>query len=227
MPKRISSKKKATKLLNLYTKKLKKYFKKKKLGKKLKEVNFRFVIGVLILILGVFLMYQYQNIRKIKSESENVAHNKTITNKEPIKAAQKGLDVPVNTKDPLVRLMIPKKGVDVGIVEANVVNGYWELSETSGSHGVGSAYPGMKGNTVIFAHAREGLFLNLREVVVGEEILVFSKNKWFKYKVTSIKQVYPNQVEVIEPTKDERLTLFTCDGFADEKRLIVVAKPSK
>ena len=39
-----------------------------------------------------------------------------------------------------------------------------------------------------------------------------------------IKLAYPNEVEVIAPTEDETLTLYTCSGFNDEKRLVVVGK---
>ena len=49
-------------------------------------------------------------------------------------------------------------------------------------------------------------------------------SSWYSYEVVDIKEVYPNQTEVIEETDDETLTLYTCSGFADSKRLIVVAK---
>jgi LPXTG-site transpeptidase (sortase) family protein len=77
---------------------------------------------------------------------------------------------------------------------------------------------------VIFAHAREGLFLNLQHILQGEEVYVLTNKKWYAYTVDEITQVTPEQVEVIAPTTDERITLFTCSGFADEKRLIVVGK---
>jgi len=41
--------------------------------------------------------------------------------------------------------------------------------------------------------------------------------------VNKITAVYPNQVQIIAPTKNETLTLYTCTGFYDEKRLIVRA----
>ena len=50
---------------------------------------------------------------------------------------------------------------------------------------------------------------------------------WYKYKVNKITAVYPNQTQVIMPTKRETLTLYTCTGFYDEKRLIITAVPVK
>lgn len=129
------------------------------------------------------------------------------------------------TDQQAVRIIIPNVGIDLPIVEAPVVNGYWELSETKASHGEGSANPGEKGNMVIFAHARPQLFLSLKDAKKGNTIYVLSKKGWEKYRINVIKAVYPNQTEVIKPTKTETLTLFTCSGFLDEKRLIVQAKP--
>lgn len=108
-----------------------------------------------------------------------------------------------------------------------MVNGYWEVSETTASHGLGSAYPGQLGNTVIFAHAREGLFLPLRDIRAETVIYVLTNDRWHRYKTTDVKTVASNQVEVIAPTNDETLTLFTCSGFLDSKRLVVVAKPER
>jgi LPXTG-site transpeptidase (sortase) family protein len=124
-----------------------------------------------------------------------------------------------------IRILIPKLKMDLPVVEANVVNGYWELSETSASHGVGSASPGEPGNTVIFAHARDGLFGPLRDVARDDTVYVMTKDRWVRYRVTQTRLVDPNQTEVIAPTPDETLTLYTCSGFLDSKRFIVVAKP--
>ncbi len=123
------------------------------------------------------------------------------------------------------RIVIPSVGINLSIVPAKVVDGYWELSTTTASYGLGSGLPGEKGNTVIFAHAREGLFLPLQNVTIADKVIVTTKHHTFTYKVTKITQVYPSDVSVISPTKDETITLFTCTGFMDAKRLIVIAKP--
>ncbi len=128
-------------------------------------------------------------------------------------------------KNPPVRIIIPKLNLDLPVVVAPVVGGYWQLSDTSASYGVGSAHPGEVGNMVIFAHAREGLFLPLREVKKEELVYILSADKWYRYKVSDIKFVDPSQVEVIKPTSNEQVTLFTCSGFLDSKRLVVTALP--
>lgn len=123
------------------------------------------------------------------------------------------------------RIIIPELNIDLEVDKSEIVEGYWEVFEDKAGWGVGSGIPGEPGNQVIFAHAREGLFLPLRSIKEGQKIFILTKSKWYRYEVKEIKEVYPNQVEVIAPTQDETLTLYTCSGFADTKRLIVVAKP--
>ena len=142
----------------------------------------------------------------------------------PFRIDEKLLGASVPTQPPL-RIVVPTRKVDLSIVEAPVVNGYWELSETTASHGVGSANPGQNGNIVVFAHARDALFGPLREIKKSEVIYILTKDRWFRYIVEETKLVDPNQVEHIQSTDTEQLTLFTCSGFLDTKRLIVHAKP--
>jgi LPXTG-site transpeptidase (sortase) family protein len=149
---------------------------------------------------------------------------KKIIDKNPIKInaalyASKDL---VNNP---VRILIPKVDIDLKVIDAPIVDGYWTLSDNTASYGLGSGHPGSKSNTVIFAHARVGLFYNLKDVQVNDIIYVFTKTQWYRYKVNNITAVYPNQTEVLKPTKTETLTLYTCTGFSDEKRLIVTAIP--
>jgi LPXTG-site transpeptidase (sortase) family protein len=124
------------------------------------------------------------------------------------------------------RILIPSIKLDLPITPAQAKNGYWEVSESGASHGLGSSYPGESGNIVVFAHAREGLFLPLRQITKGSSIYLLTDGKWYSYLVKEIITVKPSQIEVIAPTSFEILTLFTCSGFQDSQRLIVQAVPS-
>src|SRR3989304_6118979 len=146
------------------------------------------------------------------------------------------------------RIIIPELSIDLSVKKAQIKGGYWEVFSDAAGWGEGSGLPDEAGNQVIFAHARKNLFLPLREVKAGTRIYVMNESQlslstlpsevasafqnkgaenirtssWYSYEVVDIKEVYPNQTEVIEPTDDETLTLYTCSGFADSKRLIVV-----
>ncbi len=168
-------------------------------------------IGLIFLILALVILFLPQ-----------IFFPPRINNNNPIKI-NSSLFASQETQDNPVRILIPKVSIDLRVINAKIVNGYWELSDNTASYGLGSGHPGQKGNTVIFAHARQGLFYNLKDVQKNDIIYVFTKKNWFRYKVNKITAVYPNQTQVIEPTKNRTLTLYTCTGFYDEKRLIVSA----
>jgi len=186
--------------------------KKKKLIAKTRSLRNK-LIGISFLALALLILFLPQLLPK-----------KIVDNKNPIKI-NSGLYSSKTIANNPIRILIPKADIDLKIINAQIVDGYWELSDNTASYGLGSGHPGEKNNTVIFAHARQGLFYNLKDVKVNDIIYVFTKEKWYRYKVAKIDAVYPNQTDVIMPTKNEVLTLYTCTGFYDEKRLIVTAIP--
>ncbi len=186
--------------------------------KKTKKANHNLrdkIVGFALLCIALFVLLLPQK-SFIKSPASQIS--------SPIKIDKKLLQSKALENIP-VKILIPKADIDLKVTPSKVVDGYWELSETTASYGLGSGLPGSKSNTVIFAHAREGLFFNLKDVKLKDTIYVFTKNKWYQYKVNKITAVFPDQKEVIEPTKKETLTLYTCTGFNDEKRLVVAAIP--
>jgi len=124
------------------------------------------------------------------------------------------------------RIIIPSLFIDVPIQISKVKNGFWEISETTASYGQGSAVPGENSNIVIFAHARPRLFGPLRDITFGSTVYLLTTDSWFQYRVKEIRFVTPTSVEEIKPTTTEELTIFTCSGFFDEKRMIVKAYPN-
>lgn len=172
------------------------------------------VIGYLVVLMGlVFVVYG------IQKEAGRVYTFKS----EPVEV-QGFSETEGEEKDLPLQISIPELFIDLTVKRAEVIDGYWEVFEGSAGWGSGSGFPGEKGNQVIFAHARDGLFLPLLYVEKGMEINVSTKAETYVYEVMEIKEVYPNQLEVIQPTSEEVLTLYTCSGFQDKKRLIVTAK---
>ncbi len=185
--------------------------KKTKISKERKNILNK-VIALIFIILAFMLLTGYP---KFSPEKENKS---PIQINESLYSNKKSENIPI-------RIIIPKVDIDLPITKSKIVNGYWELSDTTASYGLGSGYPGEKGNIVIFAHAKEGFFYNLKNVKDKDVIYVLTKNKWYQYKVNKITEVFPNKKEIIQPTKNETLTLYTCTGFFDEKRLIITALP--
>ncbi len=186
-------------------KKLKQISKSPKLQLKDKAAGYFFVFLSLLIILYPAFLKDYQKLSPIKVSPDFK------------KESARGL-IPD-------RIMIPSVKIDLPVQEAKIEKGYWQVFDDTAAYGQGSAALGEKGNMVIFAHAKEGLFYNLKNVKENDLIFVYSKNKKYAYKVKKIKTVYPYQTEVIAPTKKRTLTLYTCTGFYNEKRLIVVSEP--
>lgn len=159
----------------------------------------------------------------------------TTTSLPDVKESQEVDSGPIIAEKPLleglvieeklpVRIVAPSLSLDLEIKPARVVEGRWEVFEKYASFGTGSGLPGEKGNSVVFAHARNGLFGSLKNIKLGDKVYIFTQNSWFTYGVKDIKTVSPNDISVIKGSDGYLLTLYTCSGFADTKRLIVTAE---
>jgi sortase A len=171
-------------------------------------------LGVGLILLGMILVFGN------RFEGDNKSY--TFAS-EPVFI--EGFDVNVSQEVSVpTRIIIPSLSIDLPVAKSKIVNGYWEVYDNFAGWGEGSGIPGMPGNQVIFAHAREGLFLPLKEIEINHIIYVLTDNRWYLYKVNEIKEVYPNKTEVIAPSENEVLTLYTCSGYNDSKRLIITAQ---
>jgi len=191
---------------------------------------FFLVILALFLFSGSFLVFgEKKDDDTPKASASPISHliASISAQREPIKidpefSYQEKKDI---KKEPPVRVIIPSVNIDAEVIEASIVDGYWQTATDSASFGLGSSYPQESGNTVIFAHARPGLFENLRLIKKEMPVYLMTEKDWFAYKVLEVKNVLPNQIEVVSPTKDKTLTLYTCSGYRDTYRLVVIAKP--
>lgn len=107
--------------------------------------------------------------------------------------------------DGLVRLEIPKISLDSMIVE-----GTTRKSLLLGpGHIENTPEPGQSGNAVISGH-RDTFFRHIHELEKGDVVLVRRGGQTYRYEVTEKKVVSPEDVSVLEPTRDSELTLITC-----------------
>lgn len=121
-------------------------------------------------------------------------------------------------------LYISKLNISLPISVSKIVNDEWIISdEISAFYGEGSSFPGFDGTTVVFAHARNGLFVDLPTLEVGNAIVLYTKNDVFIYKVTHKKLILPDEVDFLSHEGHNKLAIFTCYGFADEYRIVFFA----
>jgi LPXTG-site transpeptidase (sortase) family protein len=123
------------------------------------------------------------------------------------------------------RLVIPSilldEEVHDGPTTATLREGVWRRPNT--------ATPDVASNTVMAGHVftystPTGVFYNLGKVNVGDKLAVYWNGSEYLYEVFDKSTVPANAVEVEAPTKEARLTLYTCTPLWNPvNRLIITA----
>jgi len=161
---------------------------------------------------------------------ESNTNSPSITNTNTPRPATKQVKAKVqsNTVPTTNRLVIPKIGVDLPIVEgtneSKALNlGAWHIP--------GSSTPPEGGNVVLSAHrfryrppSNLTLYL-LDQVKPGDIMIIYWQGKEFDFKVGTTKVVPSTQTDIVEPTLTPQLTVFTCHPlFSTKNRLVVVGE---
>ncbi|MDP2951820.1 MAG: sortase, partial [Chloroflexota bacterium] len=144
---------------------------------------------------------------------------------------------------PAERIVIPAIGVNSRVVEIGATreeNGawVWERPVFSVGHVRWSANPGEGSNIVMAGHISspiegEGeVFKRLPDIpdLVAQkkpvDVILYTAQGRYVYRVTKTMVVEPNVGWVMDPTPDETVTLITCvPDYVYSHRLIIVAKP--
>lgn len=130
-----------------------------------------------------------------------------------------------NQESQISRVKIDKVGLDLAVEPAVVSDGTWEVSDSGASHWSNSANPGQGGNIVIYGHNKTNLFGPIRWLAIGETVELTNKQgQVYSYKIIKTLTTNPDDIEYVLPTNEETLTLYTCTGFLDRQRYVVVAK---
>lgn len=132
-------------------------------------------------------------------------------------------------------LIIPKIGVKTPINWDTRPGDVMAVLGEKIAHLAGSGKPGEGENVFITGHSsnywwREGsintVFALLPELQEGDEILVTSNGKIFRYKVSEKLEVSPKKTGDYFISSSEQLTLMTCVPVGTNlRRLLVIAKP--
>ena len=117
---------------------------------------------------------------------------------------------------PSIDLEVP---VYAGVTESNLNRGAAWIETT--------APLGATGNAGLASH-RDGYFRALRDIAVGDRIELQTLTQMQTYAVDDIRVVEPEEIDVLGPSADRRLTLVTCYPFyvvgPAPKRFIVRAR---
>ena len=124
---------------------------------------------------------------------------------------------------PATNLRMRRLGIDLPIVEGNG----WDVEEGTVAHYPDTVWPGEGSNTYMYAHAREGNFLELWDVRTGDLVEVdMADGTVAEYEVSEIHPVVEyDAFEYLDGTDREILTLQTCLDYAETSpRFVVIAE---
>lgn len=168
-----------------------------------------FVVGIILIFQGLFDISKRLGIYKISTNTQTIENKDSRTNSSTL---------PKKISIPTLSLQLP--------VEPTLIkDSTWPTSQTGVSFLENSGKVGSTGNLIFYGHNWKNLLGNLHKVKVGENIVLHGQNgQDFQYSVAFIATVDANDISILADSTDERITLYTCTGFLDQKRLVVVAK---
>jgi len=165
------------------------------------------IFGIILLIASAALTYQRVNPSRLKFE--NYAPDDSST---------------VNIVGVPKRLIIDDLGINLEVVPGNIKNDKWSTTYDGVSYLSSSPIPGTAGNSILYGHNWASLLGNLKSAKPGQVIeIVDDSGKVTKFEISFVQVVGPNEKSILDQTSDSRITLYTCTGFLDTKRLVVTA----
>ncbi len=165
------------------------------------------VTGAFFLLFGFYLSYIRYSPKSLAFETTQAETGITHTNLPKI-------------------LKIDSANIFLPIIPSKITGRKWETTPNGVSFLTQSAIPGNTGNSVFYGHNWSSVLGNLTRVKPGDKVeITMEHGKKYVYEVEYVATVEPTQTSVIEDIGDTRITIYTCTGFLDTKRFVVVAKP--
>ncbi len=122
-----------------------------------------------------------------------------------------------------VKIRIASQHISLPIAPATIKNNEWQLSAEGVSYLTESPIPGEYGNSILYGHNWTSLLGRLPHVKPGDQIEIqYADNHISYFEVAYTAIVSPEQTSILAPSKDHRITIYTCTGFLDTKRFVAV-----
>lgn len=134
--------------------------------------------------------------------------------------------IPVAKTQPIpTQLIVKKVGIDLPIEQTAIHNGVWQVSDNV-SHLTTSARPKENGPIIMYGHNTTEQLGPIRWLEKGDTIEVkTADNTIHTYIIQETLTVAPDRIDVFTQRSGETLIIYTCDGFADLQRFVLIATP--
>ena len=170
------------------------------------------LFGLVFILIASCLVWQRNISRRLVFNTSRTNNQKVINND---KNQPKGIII----KD--LQISLP-------LIPSKFENGIWESTNKGVSYLLSSPIPGEKGNSILYGHNWPNLLGNLTKAKKGQIISIkFENGRQTDFFIENIIVVAPDQTQILSPSANPKLTLYTCTGFLDNKRFVVTAIPKK
>lgn len=164
------------------------------------------LIGFLLIIFAVSKNFNFSFFKKIE---------------EP----QKQNQIEANKASKIVKISIAKINKVLDVTDGTFDGRRWVVSVNGVSFYTDSKLPEENGNTVLYGHNKAAVLGGLVALKKGDKIdLMLESGKALSYEVFETKTIKPTDVSILNTSTDTILTIYTCSGFLDTSRFVVVAK---
>jgi LPXTG-site transpeptidase (sortase) family protein len=168
-----------------------------------------FISGIVCLLVSLYLFWERTNPERLSFVNPGMEYFKTGKGSKPTP----------------VRMIILKQNIDLPVFPAELANGKWPANKSGISYLVASPVPGEKGNSILYGHNFPNLLGHLSLVRPGDTIEIrYNDGSAAYFVIVYLQTVSPSDTSILDQTDDYRLTLYTCTGFLDSKRFVVVAE---
>ena len=189
-----------------------------------KKLGITFVIPIFLMVIGSMMMV----VPLWGTISEAMTYSSLIFYKPNIKVKETSFMINDQTMyRPLIGEQFADLKIDAVSLEVPILQGEGKAELRKGvGHYVLSLLPGEGGNVVLSGH-RETAFYALKDVSLGDSVVVETDYGTYTYQISDIYITTPDDVTPTEPTDTERLTMYTCYPFIKygptPERYVVVA----
>lgn len=180
-------------------------------SQKLLKLRLQIFSSILLILIGVALIGYAANKNlqfNLKQETSNTT-----------------LEKPDREYGKIKSINIPKIKRDLEVSDGSFVGERWEVSAEGVSFYTDSSLPEEGGNTVLYGHNKTRILGGLVDMKRGDKVeLTLESGKVLSYEVAEVKTIKPSEVSILNQTENHQLTIYTCTGFLDSARFVVIAK---
>lgn len=123
------------------------------------------------------------------------------------------------------RIIVEQFNIDLPVIDGvyDKRSRSWSLSFDAAHYALITPSPNtVAGNTFIYGHNTKSIFGELEKLTKNDQVkVVTDKGDKFLYSLRDVKEVAPTDVASLTPTTKPMLTIQTCSGNWDEKRMML------